>query len=216
MNIAFEFRAFNPALIFCGIFLLNVTPAYAGVRDTSKEEMICKNIGFKPKTTEFADCVVELVSRADKKIPSSSVSVPKSNGSAVAQAFSPNENLCLSYGFKVKTDAFSECLMRLDEAQRQEQIRHEQYQMQLKQYQKQIADYEARKKELERERNGRLLMALGLSIMNPQQQPLRPASSQQMPLAPTPPIIQNYTVRKADGSTVYCTYNAATGYMSCR
>ncbi|MFM6987361.1 MAG: hypothetical protein ACKOXG_01660, partial [Arenimonas sp.] len=114
------------------------------------------------------------------------------------------------------TDSFAECLMRLDEAQRQERFRQDQYQLQLKLYQKQMADYEAQKKELEREKNGRLLMALGNSIMNPQQQSSGNGSSQQMPVAPTPPAIQNYTIRRADGSVVYCSYNAATGYMSCR
>lgn len=36
------------------------------------------------------------------------------------------------------------------------------------------------------------------------------------PVAPTAPIPQNYTIRTPNGTQVYCYYDPAASYMSCR
>jgi hypothetical protein len=60
---------FFSGIFFAATIFFLAFSAYADVRDTSKEEAICRDIGFKPKTQEFGDCVIELVSRGNNKQP---------------------------------------------------------------------------------------------------------------------------------------------------
>lgn len=45
------------------ILILSLASHIAIAMDTSAQEKICRDIGFKPKTEKFASCVIELVSR---------------------------------------------------------------------------------------------------------------------------------------------------------
>ena len=49
--------------IIYSILILSLASHNAFALDTSVQEKICVDIGFKPKTEKFASCVIELVSR---------------------------------------------------------------------------------------------------------------------------------------------------------
>ena len=53
--------------------------------DTSVEEFTCKEIGFKPKTEKFANCVLELYERKSKGSTSNSVGSRQTAPAAQAQ-----------------------------------------------------------------------------------------------------------------------------------
>jgi hypothetical protein len=140
----------------------------------------------------------------------------------------PFERECREYGFKKGTSAFSECRMKLADAQQQLALMTRQYELQREMYQQQMAAYnaqqEAIRKERERQRSEALLR-LGLGMMNSQSPTFAGGLSdgvaamygvpRQPPVAPpTPPNIGNYTVRLPNGNQVYCNY--ANNYMSCR
>jgi hypothetical protein len=213
-----------PKYILLFFLLFSTSSAFAALRDTSKAESICKDIGFKPKTPAFADCVIDIISRENKNTtPPKNNSVKTASNSDISQEehSTPNEKICINYGFKKKSDSFAQCLMQLDEAQRQAVFQQQQYELQLQQYRQRLAEYNAQQEELEREksrRNGQVLMALGLGISTgqPFTNYLSPNTSPiQKPSPPSQPVIQNYTIRKANGSQVYCSFNSNTGYMSC-
>jgi hypothetical protein len=140
-----------------------------------------------------------------------------------------NTQTCAGYGFKLGTTDFGQCLMQLDEAQRQAQLQQQQYELQLAQYQQQVAAYNAQQEEIKRERNrreGEALLRMSQGVLNSRSPsilgvladgfeavngtPLPP------PVAPSPPVAQNYTIRMPNGKQVFCYYNSMAGYMSCR
>ena len=199
-------------------------------------EKICKNIGFRPKTEAFGSCVLELV---DRDIPTPTASKSSAAKSTSAQAsskrspvavkaairevapsvpLSPNEQTCVNYSFKRGTQAFGQCLMQLDQIQQQAMLAERQHQLQLAQYQQQV------KKDEFWSAVGRMgagmanstspsfLGALneGLAAANGYPIAKPPA------LPPSPPAIQNYTIRGPNGNQIYCSYNTAASYMSCR
>lgn len=229
---------------FCGKFLIVAVTwcivavtgndlADAKVRDTATEEVTCKEIGFSPKTVSFADCVIELLSRKEAGTGGTSVS---NSGSTVRESKSltqatltPNEQTCVGYGFKKQTSQFGQCLMQLDDAQRQAQLQQQQYELQLAQYQQQVVSYNAQQAAIKREKNrrqGEALMRMSQGVLNSRSPSLlgniadgfaaANGTPIPQPVPPMPPILQNYTVRMPSGNQVYCNYNSALGYMSCR
>lgn len=139
----------------------------------------------------------------------------------------PNEALCVSYGFSMDTGEFGQCLLQIDQAQRQAEIAQQQYEMQVAQYQQQQAAFEAQQDAIKKERDRRkweMLARLGAGMANSRSpsflgafnEGLAAANGVQIdrPVAPPPPPSQNYTLRLPNGNQVYCSYNA--GYMSCR
>lgn len=215
--------------------------AVAGVKDTAAEEATCKDIGFRPKTASFADCVLELLSRKEAggqavaSAPSSpsrtisrssrSKSSPNKSEPVVEVALTPNEQTCAGYGFKKGTTQFGQCLMQLDDAQRQAELQQQQYNLQLAQYQQQVSIYNAQQKAIKEEkerRKNRYMMELGLRMMGGQS--FSDASLEMnglgnlipKPIEPQPPAFQNYTIRTPSGNQIYCNYNVAASYMSCR
>jgi hypothetical protein len=214
--------------------------ATAGVKDTSSQEATCKDIGFRPKTVAFADCVIKLVER-DQNSQDSITTPVRSVRSRVVQspppsvALSPNEKTCANYGFKRRTVSFSQCVMQLDAAQQQAQAQAQQFAVQEQQYEQQVAAYqqelsaqqEAIKKERERlkwEAIGRLGAGMAnstsSSFLGALNEGLAAANgvpiSRPAPEPPSPPVSQNYTIRLPNGNQVYCNYNTAAQYMSCR
>lgn len=130
--------------------LSSESPISAGVRDTSSEEATCKDIGFRPKTAAYGDCVLKLVARS----------------AAAAVPLSPDEQACHNYGFKRGTTQFSQCVMQQEgqrryAQQQQQQIAIQQQQLAIQQQQQQaLAEAERRR------RNDREAAALmGLSQM---------------------------------------------------
>jgi hypothetical protein len=206
--------------------------AVAGVKDTAVEEATCKDIGFRPKTASFADCVLELLSRKEAKandLASRSKGGVMSSSVVQGVAATSNRQSCIDYGFKVSTAEFGQCLMQLDETQRQAQIQQQQYELQLAQYQQQVAAYNAQQEEIKRERNrrqGEALLRMSQGMLNSSSPTLLGGMADgfsavnggpvTQPVAPLPPPNQNYTIRLPNGIQVYCNYNAIGSYLSCR
>lgn len=232
-------------LIFFLLAALTGYPAFSQTKDLSFEEGVCRDIGFRPKTIAFGDCVLDLLGRKDPE-QSSQVGVQpdalsaeqKDRGvpSLVSRAerpndfqLSPNVQSCIGYGFKKDTADFSQCLIQLDDAQRQAELQQRQYNLQLAQYQQEVAAYNAQQEEIRREKNrrqGEMLMRLSQGVLNSRSPSLLGNLADgfaavngtpiQQPVPPNPPVLQNYTVRMPNGNQVYCNYNSASGYMSCR
>jgi hypothetical protein len=219
--------------------------AIAGVKDTAAEEATCKDIGFRPKTASFADCVLELLSRKEtggQTVASSPSSPSRISGRASGPrnapsrsvpveevALTPNERTCAGYGFKKGTTQFGQCLMQLDDAQRQAELQQQQYNLQLAQYQQQVAAYNAQQEEIRREKNRRqaeMLMRMSQGMLNSRSPTFLGGLADgfaavtgnpiPQPVPPMPPSSQNYTIRAPNGDQVYCNYNVAASYMSCR
>ena len=212
----------------------------AQVRDTASQEVTCKEIGFRPKTIAYADCVMELLSRNDsgaQTVTSGTIqartSGPRRGVPSAPRpqpvALTPHEQTCASYGFKRTTNAFSSCLMELDRAKVQAELAQQQYQFQYQQYQQQVAAYNAQQEAIKRERNrrqGEALMRMSQGMLNSRSPTLLGGLADgfaavngaplPQPVAPLPPSVQNYTVRLPSGNQVYCNYNSLSGYMSCR
>lgn len=140
-----------------------------------------------------------------------------------------NEQTCAGYGFKQGTSDFGQCLMQLDQAQRQSEFQQQQYQLQLAQYQQQVAVYNAQQEEIRREKNrrqGEILMRMSQGMLNSRSPSLLGGIADgfaavngtpiPQPVPPPPPVSQNYTIRTPNGNQVYCNYNSTSGYMSCR
>lgn len=143
--------------------------------------------------------------------------------------FAPNEQTCAGYGFKKGTTQFGQCLMQLDDAQRQAELQQQQYNLQLAQYKQQVAAYNAQQEEIRREKNrrqGEMLMRMSQGMLNSRSPSLLGGIADGLaaangtpipqPVPPPPPASQNYTIRMPNGTQVYCNYNSTLGYMSCR
>lgn len=144
---------------------------------------------------------------------------------------SPNEQTCASYSFKRGTQAFGQCLMQLDQIQQQALLAERQHQLQLAQYQQQVAAYEEQQRAIKKEKDRRKWEAIGRlgagmanstspSFLGALNEGLAAANGYPIAkppaLPPSPPAIQNYTIRGPDGNQIYCSYNTAARYMSCR
>lgn len=144
---------------------------------------------------------------------------------------SPNEQTCASYSFKRGTQAFGQCLMQLDQIQQQALLAERQHQLQLAQYQQQVAAYEEQQRAIKKEKDRRKWEAigrLGAGMANSTSPTFLGALNEGLaaangyPIAkppalpPSPPAIQNYTIRGPNGNQIYCSYNTAARYMSCR
>jgi len=144
-----------------------------------------------------------------------------------SQGFLPEE-LCRSYGFKVRTNEFSFCLMQLDQARQQALLAQQQYQLQLQQYQQQQAVYEAQQAAIKKERERRKWSALatlgfGMAASNSPTfgggvaDGLRALNGQPPLSAPVPPapLPQDFTVRFSNGARANCSYDATFRDVRC-
>lgn len=144
---------------------------------------------------------------------------------------SPNEQTCASYSFKRGTQAFGQCLMQLDQIQQQALLAERQHQLQLAQYQQQVAAYEEQQRAIKKEKDRRKWEAIGRlgagmanstspSFLGALNEGLAAANGYPIAkppaLPPSPPAFQNYTIRGPNGNQIYCSYNTAARYMSCR
>ena len=228
------------AFIFILGLAVSWSPAMAQVRSTQSEEATCREIGFRPRTVAYADCVMELLSRKDggtqddRPSTRQALASTSNRGSSAAVKpelvnLNPHEQACSGYGFKRETTAFASCLMELDRAKVQAQYAQQQYQLQYQQYQQQIAAYNAQQEAIQRERRrrqGEALMRMSQGMLNSRSPTLLGGLADgfaavngtplPQPVAPQPPAVQNYTIRLPSGNQVYCNYSSVSGYMSCR
>jgi len=219
--------------------------AVASVKNTAAEEAVCKEIGFRPKTVSFGDCVLELLSRKEadgQKVATSPPSPSRTSGRpsrpriepsrpepVVEVALTPNEQSCAGYGFKKDTVQFGQCLMQLEDARRQMEQQQRQYNLQLAEYQQQLEFYNTQKeaiKRAKRQREAEVLMRMSQGLLNSRSPSLLGGLADgfaavngvpvQAPTPPSPPVVQNYAIRLPNGNQVYCNFNSAASYMSCR
>jgi len=86
--------------------------------DLSVFQATCQDIGFKPKTPAFGECVLELMDRSG----GTQVVAPltsRASVTPVAREPTPTDahsQTCAKYGFTNGTTAFSDCRMKLDMA----------------------------------------------------------------------------------------------------
>ena len=101
--------------------------------DLSAFQATCQDIGFKPKTPAFGECVLELMDRA--------------GGTQAATANAPTDahsQTCVKYGFTFGTPAFSDCRMKLDMAATQSSQAQKKYDAERAAYENALADARAR------------------------------------------------------------------------
>jgi hypothetical protein len=205
-------EALKMSKVYLSLLCLFLTTS-AFALDTSVEEFTCKEIGFKPKTEKFANCVLELYERKSK---GSSATAGQSRQSAPATQAqrgdgSQDDQTCQRYGLKPGQPEYGNCRMQINLAKQQaarEQAR----------YEAEMAAYEQQKQELEAERKRQLAMRqlqMGLGLMSGQVTlDDIGRSSMGLPPAPRPPAIQNQTIRLPGGGIVNCTTTGT--FTNCR
>jgi len=172
--------------------------------DFSSYEATCKEIGFKPKTPDFGDCVLELRRRdLSKKAPREALS-----HSALSNELISNKSSKSDY-----------------EAQANEYFRQQQalYDQQMIVYQKQKADVEAQQAAIEQakdERRNMKLIELGLRMAGGQSvQDASMAAAGMQPLpTPRPPsmqMLENYRITTPNGGLVNCRYDPNIRSATC-
>jgi hypothetical protein len=112
------------------ILILSFASHVAVAMDTSAQEKICIDIGFKPKTEKFGSCVIELMSRKQ-----SEQKVDIGDGTE-------DDVTCRSYGFKPGTINYSDCRMKIDSARKQLANEQARYNAELAQYEKRLKEIE--------------------------------------------------------------------------
>jgi hypothetical protein len=184
--------------LITAFIVLLVAPAQA--MDTSKEEQVCVDIGFKRKTEAFGSCVVEMVSRraGGRTQPASN-----DNRAPVRQLTQTELDgvTCQKYGFKPNTANYSQCLFQINSARSEAQQRQAQYELQKRQYDAQLA---AINREKER-RKGEAMFELGMRMMGGQS-PINAANSvgTGAPFGPPPVPMSSQTYTLPGNRTMTC------------
>jgi hypothetical protein len=161
--------------------------------DTTKEELVCTEIGFTNKTESFANCVVELYKKRTTQNSDRLV-----NNKINTQ--NPHEKMCIDYGFQFDTVDFSRCKMQLDHAKRDIATRQAQQSQEQRRHEEQLSN-------AKRQRDIAANLALvqcGLNMMSGGSC----LTGQRSPAAPTGPIpslplYQNITL--PSGRIIQCT-----------
>jgi hypothetical protein len=141
-----------------------VIPSITFAKNIDDYAADCKEIGFKPKTEKFGDCVLELKKRDKSHSTITSVATVRGDGS-------PDDSQCISYGFKPGTETYAMCREKIDQNRKLQaaQERHYQEQLQTQQNlaaQRQQAEAE-QLKEADR-RSGWEMLFRGLQMMGSQ------------------------------------------------
>jgi hypothetical protein len=118
--------------------------------NTSNEELICTDIGFKKKTEGFASCVLELIERKDSKQQNS------------LNSNDPDDATCQKYGFKPRTNEYANCKQQIDLVKQQARQQQVQYDEQKRQYDVQVEEY----KRKQQQAASMALMQCGLNMMS--------------------------------------------------
>lgn len=215
------------------LFLLIFSSQVFG-EDLSSFEKTCKQIGFKPKTTDYGDCVLELRNRELKK---TKVKVQKVNKvvpehdlpefitdnqeplikSAETGDGSNNDKICQQYGFKVGEENYKRCRLDLDIAQRQAEADLAQYEQQKRHYEEQKALYE---KQLADAKSRELVQGIfnmlnyGVGRYGGKTHDEAAPALYGLPMYPSQPTFQNYTITTPRGIS-NCVYNTRMNLMNC-
>ena len=184
-------------------------------------ESTCKEIGFKPKTPDYGDCVLELrkrdLNRAQKQQKSNSGG---SNKDYEARAAKDYEARAAKY-FQQQEELYQR---RVEADNINASNQQAQYDRQKVEYDRQKAAYDTRVAEIEREKErqkGLKLLELGLRMSSGQSiQDAAMATAGMMPLPPTAPRglqeHENFRVTNGQGDFANCTYDPIFKIATCR
>jgi len=206
------------------------------LKNTSKaslknHERACKDLGWVPNTGGFATCVGRRIYDDTPSTPTQQITSTPSTAVNITQTSPSNEQTCVSYNFKRGTQAFGQCLMQLDQILQQAMQAERQHQLQLAQYQQQVAAYEEQQRAIKQAKKDEFWSAVGRlgagmanstspSFLGALNEGLAAANgypiAKPSALPPSPPAIQNYTIRGPNGDQIYCSYNTASRYINCR
>ncbi len=191
------------------IFSCLLIPSIAMAKDLDAYGAECKEIGFKPKTPAYGDCVLELRKRDLGNTPIQSKATITTNTPSQAKGDDSTEDIaCQRYGFRPQTDAYGQCRMQLDNTKKQMQAQQSQYEEQKRIYDQQQAQYEREKSR----QKGLALLRYGSALASGTSpyfsDNVANANSQVFGTAPPPPrnTIQTYTIRLPNSKTMNCTY----------
>jgi hypothetical protein len=200
--------------------------------DLSSFEKTCAEVGFKPKTTDYGDCVLELRSRELKKISKSKVGKSNIEHSLTSAQISPsrpvevgdgsnNDNICQKYGFEVGNEGYKKCRLDLDIAQRQAEAQMAQFDYQKKQYEIQKTQYEARLKAEHDEKEmkaGVNILMYGLGLAGGRTRDEAAPALYGLPMYPRQPAPTTVNIAppiSRPGQNMRCDYDYYTKLMRC-
>jgi hypothetical protein len=186
-------------LFFSSICLADVLEDYKSA---------CKDIGFKPKTEKFGDCVIEFKKRDGNS------NLGQSKNSASNNQNPSDVKQCIDFGYKQGTDGFAQCLQKFSIYRQYQAEENRKYSQQLAEYQERKAAYD---EEVAIQKNLKLMqfglnMAAGTS----------PYASENIgnagrmslglpPLPPSQPQVQNFSITNLkSGQMTHC---SATGNL---
>lgn len=129
------------------LIIFALSPSIVFALDTSKEEAICVDIGFKKKTEAYANCVLELLDRNTK-------TTSRDPGS------DQDDATCKKYGFKAGTSDYSRCRQQIDLAKSEATQRQREYEVRQREYEVQQRANEAQAAQNEKDRRFAANMAL--------------------------------------------------------
>jgi hypothetical protein len=106
----------------------------------------CRELGFKDKTEKFGSCVLDLSKRSGIQTEPSEPSAMRSDGS-------PDDKICIGYGYAIGTTGYADCRLKLDQARQQ-------YERELAAYDADRAEYDRREAAIKKDNEFRAAMAL--------------------------------------------------------
>jgi len=137
--------------------------------DLSGYEKTCGDIGFKPRTPAFGECVLEF----DRRATISSDGNLSAQRSAATSYQSPEDRQCTKFGFTAGTTAFAECRLKLELNKRDAQAANDVEQ------QRNRAQQEAAENQRQREQS-QALIRLGAGLLAPPPPPRNPQTTCQV------------------------------------
>lgn len=139
------------------------------------EEKTCREIGFKPKTEKFANCVLELYERGG----------PSSNQAAVQ---SPDDDACRKYGYKRGTSGHANCMLQIDMARQEYERKQQEHQAELARYEEEKQRYEQAIADERRRRMGAAMLQYGLGLASGMRPEEASAYAQGLPIPQRPRV----------------------------
>lgn len=192
------------------IFLLGGLISFDLSAETLTEyESVCKEIGFKPKTENYGDCVLELKKRVGSKNLSQQLKRNSNVSNKEKGDGGADDATCQKYGFEPSTQNYAECRLKIDMVRKQIELQQDQFNTQMELYRKQEADIE----DQQSRRFWAGVAGIGFGMMRGS----TPVDSyrQSIGLPPAPPAVQNYTITMPNGRTTNCSYMTNTRSMNC-
>lgn len=207
------------AIAFVLLFMLSL---HATAR-LSAYEATCAELGFKKRTQAYGECVLELDRRKmilrEQETTDQQEIIKRQDHAAKQQLQfygdgSIEHKTCNRFGFVVGTTSYSDCRLKIDIAKREQAQKEAAYQLEMRRYEEEKRRYEANAAEFEREKErqkGAAMMRFGLALMGGTSphlsENLANAGRQSMgmpPIAPTRPLIQNFTITGPDRRMTNC------------